>query len=197
MQCQGPGISGRSALPWRPPPADSQVVTDPQEQPLARAQAAQHRGRIVVGVDGSSASLNALEWAVGQASLTGAVVEAVTAWHVPATYGGYPIVAQIDWESDAQSIQDNAVEEALGDDATAVVRRVAHGHPVGVLLEASADAEMLVVGSRGHGGFTGMLLGSVSEHVVARAPCAVVVIKSPGGEARALSAPRHDDVAHG
>ncbi|MCW2579519.1 MAG: UspA domain protein [Blastococcus sp.] len=142
----------------------------------------------MVGVDGSPASLDALEWAVRQASLTGAVVEAVTAWHFPVTYGEYPIVAQVDWESDAQTIQDNAVKEALGDEATAVVRRVAQGHPVNVLLEASAGADLLVVGSRGHGGFTGMLLGSVSEHVVAHAPCAVVVLKSPGGKAREVSA---------
>jgi nucleotide-binding universal stress UspA family protein len=135
--------------------------------------------RIVVGVDGSPASLEALRWADRQASLTGAVVEAVTAWHLPATYGGYPIVAQADWESDAQSIQETAVKEAFGDDAATLVRRVAQGHPVRVLLDAAADADLLVVGSRGHGGFTGLLLGSVSEHVVAHAPCAVVVVRPP------------------
>ena len=59
----------------------------------------EHHERIVVGVDGSPASQGALEWAVGQGALTGAVVEAVTAWHFPATYGGYPIVAQTDWQS--------------------------------------------------------------------------------------------------
>jgi nucleotide-binding universal stress UspA family protein len=134
--------------------------------------------RIVVGVDGSPSSLDALEWAVSQGSLTGAVVEAVTAWHFPAAYGGYPIAAESDWHANAQIIQDLAVKEALGDEATALVRRVAQGHPVRVLLDAAAGADMLVVGSRGHGGFTGMLLGSVSEHVVAHAPCAVVVVKS-------------------
>jgi nucleotide-binding universal stress UspA family protein len=135
--------------------------------------------RIVVGVDGSPASLGALTWAVRQASLTGAVVEAVTAWQLPATYGGYPILAGTDWQADAQSVQDIAVKEALGDEATSLVRRVDQGHTVRVLLDASADADLLVVGSRGHGGFTGMLLGSVSENVVAHAPCAVVVVKSP------------------
>ena len=135
--------------------------------------------RIVVGVDGSPASLGALTWAVRQASLTGAVVEAVTAWQFPATYGGYPIVDQIDWQQDAQTIQDIAVKEALGDEATSLVRRVDEGHTVRVLLDAAADADLLVVGSRGHGGFTGMLLGSVSEHVVAHAPCAVVVVRTP------------------
>jgi nucleotide-binding universal stress UspA family protein len=139
----------------------------------------EHRGRIIVGVDGSPASLGALEWAVHQGELTGAVVEAVTSWQFPATYGGYPIAAAAtDLQADAQLVQDNAVKEALGDEATSVLRRVAQGHPVRVLLDVAAGADMLVVGSRGHGGFTGLLLGSVSEHVVARAPCAVVVIKS-------------------
>jgi nucleotide-binding universal stress UspA family protein len=144
--------------------------------------------RIVVGVDGSPSSLDALEWAVRQGSLTGAVVEAVTAWHFPAAYGGYPLVAGIDWHGNAHAIQDLAVKEALGDEATSLVRRVAQGHPVSVLLDAAAGADMLVVGSRGHGGFTGMLLGSVSEHVVAHAPCVVVVVKSPAtaGDARDL-----------
>jgi nucleotide-binding universal stress UspA family protein len=149
----------------------------------------EHQRRIVVGVDGSPASLGALEWAVRQASLTGAVVEAVTAWHFPAAVGGYPIIDQTDWEANAQAIQDLAVKEALGDEATSLVRRIAQGHPVRVLLDAAAGAELLVVGSRGHGGFTGMLLGSVSEHVVAHAPCAVVVIRTPvpAGDARDLS----------
>jgi nucleotide-binding universal stress UspA family protein len=146
----------------------------------------EHQRRIVVGVDGSPASLDALTWAVRQAALTGAVVEAVTAWQYPAAYGGYPIVAGTDWQDNAQVIQDTAVKEALGDEATALVRRVAQGHSVSVLLDAAVGAELLVVGSRGHGGFTGMLLGSVSEHVVAHAPCAVVVVKLPvtAGDAR-------------
>jgi nucleotide-binding universal stress UspA family protein len=139
----------------------------------------EHQRRIVVGVDGSPASKCALQWAVGQASLTGAVVEAVTSWEYPAAYGGYPVDGGIDWPANGQAIQDTAVKEALGDEATALVRLVVEGHPVRVLLDAAAGAELLVVGSRGHGGFAGMLLGSVSEHVVAHAPCAVVVIRTP------------------
>ena len=146
---------------------------------MTATENSESRRRIVVGVDGSPASLAALEWAVRQASLTGSVVEAVTAWQFPATYGGYPVDAGTDWQANAQAIQETAVKEALGDEASALVRRVAEGHSVRVLLDAAAGAELLVVGSRGHGGFTGMLLGSVSEHVVAHAPCAVVVVKSP------------------
>ena len=146
---------------------------------MTAPESTESQRHIVVGVDGSPASLSALEWAVRQGALTGAVVEAVTAWHFPAAYGGYPIVAQTDWHANAQIIQDLAVKETLGDEASSLLRRVAQGHPVSVLLDAAAGADLLVVGSRGHGGFTGMLLGSVSEHVVAHAPCAVVVVKTP------------------
>jgi nucleotide-binding universal stress UspA family protein len=146
---------------------------------MTAPETTEHHGRIVVGVDGSPASLDALQWAVRQASLTGASVEAVTAWHYPTSAGGYAIVAEPDWAANAHLIQELAVKEALGDEATSLVRRVSQGHPVRVLLDAAAGAELLVVGSRGHGGFTGMLLGSVSEHVVAHSPCAVVVVKAP------------------
>jgi nucleotide-binding universal stress UspA family protein len=146
---------------------------------MTATETTESQRRIVVGVDGSPASLDALEWAVRQGTLTGAVVEAVTAWQFPAAYGGYPVDAGTDWQANARAIQETAVKEALGDDATALVRRVAEGHSVRVLLDAADGAELLVVGSRGHGGFTGMLLGSVSEHVVAHAPCAVVVVKTP------------------
>jgi nucleotide-binding universal stress UspA family protein len=136
------------------------------------------QGRIVAGVDGSPASVRALEWAVRQAALTGAVVEAVTAWHFPTPVGGFAVGDPIDWQANAQATQDIAVKEALGAEASALVRHVVQGHPVRVLIEAAAGADLLAVGSRGHGGFTGMLLGSVSEHVVAHAPCPVVVIRS-------------------
>jgi nucleotide-binding universal stress UspA family protein len=134
-------------------------------------------GRIVAAVDGSTSSLDALRWATRQAALTGAQVEAVTAWHFPASYGGYPIVAEGDWKANADAILDTAITEALGEQSTGLVRRVIEGHPVPVLLDAATDADLLVMGSRGHGGFAGMLLGSVSEHLVAHAPCAVVVVR--------------------
>jgi nucleotide-binding universal stress UspA family protein len=157
--------------------------------PMTTTETTESQRRIVVGVDGSPASLDALEWGVRQGALTGAAVEAVTAWHYPMTYGGYPVDAGTDWQANAQAIQDTAVKEALGDEATSLVRRVAQGHPVSVLLDAAVDADLLVVGSRGHGGFVGMLLGSVSEHAVAHARCAVVVIKPPATavDARDLS----------
>jgi nucleotide-binding universal stress UspA family protein len=101
----------------------------------------------------------------------------VTAWHYPIGFGEYAYVAETDWPADARAIQQRALKEVLGEEAGPVVHRVAQGHPVPVLLAAAAGADLLVMGSRGHGGFTGLLLGSVSEHVVGHAPCAVVVVR--------------------
>ncbi len=133
-------------------------------------------GRIVVGVDGSPASAEALSWAARQARLTGAALEAVTAWTYPMTYG-FPVIANVDWEHGARTVLTDAIHAVLGDDAD-VLRRVVEGHAAQVLTEAAVGADLLVVGSRGHGGFTGLLLGSVSEHVVTHAPCPVVVVRS-------------------
>jgi nucleotide-binding universal stress UspA family protein len=133
-------------------------------------------GRVVVGVDGSPASLHALRFAHRQAQLTGGELHAVTTWAYPLSFDDP--VDPTDWQANAETILDIALAEALPDDAAAGVRRhVAEGHPAGVLLGSVGAADMLVVGSRGHGGFTGMLLGSVSQHVVAHAPCPVVVVR--------------------
>jgi nucleotide-binding universal stress UspA family protein len=140
-------------------------------------------GRIVVGVDGSYCSEEALRWALGQAQLTGQPVEAVISWSIPVTYGGMGgsgAVAALDWEGDATSTLKDTVAKAVDSPgADRVSQRVVAGHPAQVLLDAVADADLLVVGSRGLGGFKGMLLGSVSQEVVSRAPCPVVVIRTP------------------
>ncbi len=133
-------------------------------------------GRVVVGVDGSPASLHALRFAHRQAQLTEAELHAVTTWAYPLSFDDP--VDPTDWQANAETILDTALAEALPADAAAGVRRhVAEGHAAGVLLGSVGAADMLVVGSRGHGGFTGMLLGSVSQHVVAHAPCPVVVVR--------------------
>ena len=133
--------------------------------------------RIVVGVDGSTTAVDALKWATRQASLTGAAVEAVIAWQYPMMSGGYPIAASTDWPSNAQTVLNNAVHEALGSQADAVSRKAVEGHPAQVLIDAARGADLLVVGSHGHGGFAGMLLGSVSARVAAHASCPVLVIR--------------------
>ena len=146
---------------------------------MTAPETTEQQRRIVVAVDGSPPSLEALAWAARQSSLTGAVMETVTAWHYPAGYGEYAYVEQTDWRATAQAIQDTAVKEVLGDDTGSLVRSVVEGHPVPVLLAAATGADLLVMGSRGHGGFTGLLLGSVSEHVVGHASCPVVVVRPP------------------
>lgn len=135
-------------------------------------------GRIVVGVDGSASSRHTLRWAVRQAALTGQQVHAVIAWEYPLTFGpAMGMVDNVDWEGEAATALEEAVREALEpDDAERVIQHVVQGHPAQALLGASDEADLLVVGSRGHGGFTGMLLGSVSQHVVAHAHCPVVVV---------------------
>jgi nucleotide-binding universal stress UspA family protein len=137
--------------------------------------------RIVAGVDGSPSSVRALQWASSQAELTGSVVDAIYAWHYPATYG-VPVVDVPDYAALAEEVMAKALAEARPVDGTAQIRpHVVEGHPVQVLLDAARGADLLVVGSRGHGGFSGALLGSVSQNVVHHAPCPVVVIRGASG----------------
>ncbi|MER6089012.1 universal stress protein [Streptomyces bluensis] len=142
--------------------------------------------RIVVGVDGSESSKAALRWAVGQGKLTGGVVEAIIAWDFPtAWYGLAPPTdrAPVDYQKEARTMLDQAIDEALGPGPGRPVdlRPVsAHGHPAAVLLDAAAGAQLLVVGNRGHGGFSEALLGSVGQHCVQHAPCPVVVVRGSG-----------------
>ena len=133
-------------------------------------------GPIVVGVDGSPSSEHALRWAADQSRLTGQDLHAVIAWHEPVAYDG-PVTAAFDWRRDATGVLGKTVENVLGDAAAGrVVQDVTRGRPARVLLDASRDAGLLVVGSRGHGGFGGLLLGSVGQHVIAHAACPVVVV---------------------
>lgn len=146
--------------------------------------AGRSHSKIVVGVDGSPSSSQALAWAAHQADLTGADLVAVTAWHMPTTYGWIPSVADFDWVGNARKNLEDAIKEVLdGVQAELVVREVIEGHAAKVLLHAAAGADLLVVGSRGHGEFAGMLLGSVAQHVVAHAPCPVVVIRAGAEDA--------------
>ncbi len=123
----------------------------------------------------------ALAWAVREAKAAGGVVEAVIAWEFPTTYGLGPVL-QVDYAGNAAKVVADAVAEEGG--GAEVQTRVVEGHPARVLIAASAGADLLVVGSRGHGEFLEALLGSVSQHCVRHAHCPVVVIRpviSPGG----------------
>lgn len=136
--------------------------------------------RIVVGVDGSMASAQALRWAMRQAEVTGAVAEATVAWDIPTSYGFGPTVCDgEDLAGAAEQSLAAAVDDAHSESPNvAVQQRVLRGGPGAMLVDAAKDADLLVVGSRGHGGFVGALLGSVSEHCVHHASCPVVVVRS-------------------
>ena len=138
---------------------------------------------VVVGVDGSAASAVALAWAARYAKITGASIRVVRAWHYPAAAGPAPVgIAPASVSAEVAEAQqqelDQAVTATLGDNPSVKVEtKVAYGHPAQVLIDESADADLLVVGSRGHGGFTGMMLGSVSMHCVHTAHCPVTVVR--------------------
>lgn len=135
--------------------------------------------RIVVGVDGSEPSKLALRWAIRQAKLTGGSVDAVIAWRFPSNYGWAPYPAEVpDLEGTAKHTLIAALAEVSGLDPDVLVRPiVTEGHAAGALLDAARGADLLVVGSRGHGGFTSALLGSVSMQCVLHARCPVLVFR--------------------
>ncbi len=136
------------------------------------------RSRIVVGVDGSASSIASLNWAVHQAELTGAQVEALTAWQWPSKYQWSRPPSDYDPAGDAQKGIDAIIDELKSAHPSVPIQpKVVEGSPARVLVEESQGAELLVVGSRGHGEFPGMLLGSVSQHCVTSAHCAVVVLR--------------------
>lgn len=133
-------------------------------------------GRIVVGVDGSESSKQALRWAARLAAADGSRIEAITAWDYPQAYNS-PVDPNWRPDLDAQTILDDTLREVFGDDRpTGLAPIVRHGPPRTVLIEASQGAEILVIGSRGHGGFAGLLLGSVSSACSEHAHCPVLVL---------------------
>lgn len=144
-------------------------------------------GRIVVGVDGSPASRSALAWAARQAELTGGGVDAVIAWQYPVGYGApSAAVPDFDFAGNARQALAEAIAEAsAGSPRVGIRQHVVQGHPAAALLKASDNADLLVVGNRGHGGFTEALLGSVSQHCVHHARCPVVVVRATQPRPRA------------
>ena len=138
---------------------------------------------VVVGVDGSAESIGALRWASGYAAATGATITAVLSWHYPAPVGLAPVgvapkAVSDDVRAHLQEDLDKALTEVFGTGAPDNVQaKLAYGHPATVLVEESRKADLLVVGQRGHGAFTGMLVGSVSMHCVTNAECPVVVVR--------------------
>ena len=134
------------------------------------------RPLILVGVDGSPESVKATAWAAEQARATGGTLELLIVWARPMSYGLPLVVGGYDPEHEAQAIVEKA---ASGIDLPAPRLRtsVVNGAPAVALVERSKAVDLLVVGSRGHGGFAELLLGSVSDHCVHHASCPVVVVR--------------------
>ena len=140
--------------------------------------------RIVVGIDGSTASGEALAWAADLARRIGASIEVVHAWQEPFV-GGYPYTAATyepgESERSARQVLDVMVDKEDESGLAEPIRRLLLNGPAApTLLAAAQGAYLLVVGSRGQGGFEGLLLGSVSQQLVHHAGCPVVVIPPAG-----------------
>jgi nucleotide-binding universal stress UspA family protein len=136
---------------------------------------------IVVGVDGSKHAEAALEFAAEEASLRGARLLVVCAWEIPMAFGPnavYPSELLQGLPNEADITVQWAVARARElQPQVACEGEAIQGHPAAVLLKEAKHAGMIVVGSRGRGGFSSLLLGSVSQQVVHHAPCPVVVVR--------------------
>ena len=135
--------------------------------------------RIVVGVDGSADSLKALEWAAGQAELTDASVEIVSTWKMPSSYGWASMPIDYNPVADVKAKLRDIVDGVRGaHPGVSLDETIIEGDAAPCLLERAKGADLLVVGTRGHGGFTGLLVGSVSMHCATHANCPVVVLRA-------------------
>jgi nucleotide-binding universal stress UspA family protein len=145
---------------------------------------------VVVGVDHSPGARVALAFAADEARLRGAKLRAVHAWqysYIGSTdlEGAIPTTAADlhKLQAAAEESLEGSIAEALPRSDLEIEQRVVEGAPAAVLVEASRDADLLVVGSRGHGGFAQLLLGSVSQQCAHHAECPVVIVRSPREQA--------------
>jgi nucleotide-binding universal stress UspA family protein len=170
-------MKGVSPEPWR---------RDRAEGHFGKTAAMDGEGthKIVVGVDGSDSSRAALRWALEQAKVVGAELEAVLAFSFELAWIDVGSDYQATWIEEAtqrareqlHGVLDEVVPEPR---PVAVHPLVVEGSPATVLVDVARSADLLVVGARGRGGFAGLLLGSVSQRCVERASCPVVVVPNP------------------
>ena len=133
-------------------------------------------GRIVIGLDGSVASMEALAWAGRQAHLTHATLEMIMTWDWPTTYGWTVLPEGYDPSQGMPEILAKAADELRATyPEIEITTRLVQGHPAPLLVDSSEGADLLVVGSRGHGEFVGMLIGSVGEYCATNAHCPVLI----------------------
>jgi nucleotide-binding universal stress UspA family protein len=137
---------------------------------------------VLVGVDGSDSSRKALTWAAAEAANHGADLVVLNVWEhtLPPPAGSVSVSERYVPDPSQRTAEDLLAEikEVLGDNPPVLVQpHVKQGNPARMLIEESAGADLLVVGTRGHGGFLGLVLGSVSQHVAAYAKCPVTVVR--------------------
>jgi nucleotide-binding universal stress UspA family protein len=138
--------------------------------------------RVVVGIDGSPQCKQALRWATQLATASGAELEVVMAWDYPTSYGWTAVPANWNPEGDTEKIVNETIDEVFGANRPANIRiAVCRGGAAETLLQAAKGSAMVVLGSRGHGGFSGLLLGSVSASVAEHATCPVLVVHGDAG----------------
>lgn len=133
--------------------------------------------KVVVGVDGSLSANAAMEWAAQEAELRGASLELIHAWNYPNLgYGGYVAVLE-DFEKDAMAVLDdvsNRIKQTHP--GLKLITTLVQGPTAQAIMDKAKNADMVVVGSRGRGGFSGLLLGSVGQQLVHHCPTPVVII---------------------
>lgn len=141
------------------------------------------RNLIVVGIDGSESSNAALRWAVEEARLRHARVRALHAWWIHPMLGrsAESVPVEADWDGEvATELLRTFITETLGEETDVEITPVAvQGQQASAaLVDAARDADLLVVGSRGAGGFSGLLLGSISQQCAHHAPCPIVIVRA-------------------
>jgi nucleotide-binding universal stress UspA family protein len=138
------------------------------------------RSVVVVGVDGSTGSRDAVRWAARYAGMAGADLRAVATWRWPNYLTRIP--PGMDLEADTRrTLQEVTAEIGAEFPDVPITERVVDGPAGPALLSQAADASLLVVGAQGRAAFPGMLLGSVAEYCVRNGPCPVVVVRTPAG----------------
>jgi nucleotide-binding universal stress UspA family protein len=162
-------------------------LPDETSSGMSDARESKHLSAVVVGVDGSAGSNEALHWAIAEARLRNAPLRAVHAWTyvqplIP-SFVGYPYSAEsVDLTVDdrrqaAEQMLEWATSELSSVHDIAIERVIGEGSAAQVLIDAVGEDDLLVVGSRGHSGFTSLLLGSVSQQCAHSAPCPVVIVR--------------------
>ncbi len=135
---------------------------------------------ILVGVDGSASSLSALRWSISEARIRSARIRALHCWAYPATYAidVYIPPDRSVLEAEAMAVLEHAITQAVEglDPVPDIERVIRDGSPSHALIEESAKADLVVVGARGHGGFIGLLLGSVASQCISHASRPTVVV---------------------